>query len=690
MREAAHTIPIHMPKLRFALVLLALPVIAFAQTRKFEEKVEIHYVEVPVTVLRDHVSVRDLTKANFEIYDSGTKREIESFDAIDFTRPETASTISPLNPASRRNFLLLFDLSFSSPVSVGRAQDAARNFIARSVGKRDLVAVAVVDVDRGYRFLTSFTTDRTLLAAAIKDPRNFRAFDPLQISGNNASIYDPAAAMAGEASARNQGGGDPAAELIQDLKRAALAADDQYRRQRVQKQVDLLADVAHSLQRLAGRKHLILLSEGFDPRLVQGRSAGESREQAEENQAVSIGEIWKVDSDRRFGHPGAQRSIQRMSEEFRRSDVVLHAVDIQGVRVQNDVRNGAGFNLNDGLFLLAGSTGGEVFRNSNDITKDFDRLIKQHEVVYVVGFRAPAGKAGQFHDLKVKLVNVPGARVSHRGGYYTVGSESTIERSLTTAEIVLNDIPQNDIDVAALAAPVPNPDGDAQVPVILEISGPDLLAAAVGNIATTDIFVYAFDDNGTVRDSVYERMRLDTTKTGDRLKETGIRFYGTLHLPPGKYAVKTLLRVGETDKKTFRRIDLEVPAESDVALMQPMFFADEGSWIMVKSDSRDKKATPYPFVVGGESFIPDARATLRKGEPRLFTVWVWNAEPEELTWEIAPEAKLVSEAKADANGMAKFVFALEKVPANAQELGVTIRKKGSGDARRVSVPIRIQ
>jgi hypothetical protein len=38
----------------------------------------------------------------------------------------------------------------------------------------------------------------------------------------------------------------------------------------------------------------------------------------------------------------------------------------------------------------------------------------------------------------------------------------------------------------------------------------------------------------------------------------------------------------------------------------------------------------------------------------------------------------------------KYVFALDAVPANATELGVTIRKKGSTDARHVTVPISVQ
>jgi VWFA-related protein len=675
-------------RLRTFLALFALPIATFAQ-EGFQEKVTVSYVEVPVNVVgRDGGAVRGLTKANFEVYEDGGRRAIESFDAIDFASQESLRAISPLNPASRRNFLILFDLSFSNPTSIGRAQDAARAFIARSIGSRDLVAVGVVDVDRGFRFLTAFTTDRALLTAAIADPGTFRSADPLQISGTNPmqSTQEPNAAQ-GDIGGRRAPGDD----LFADGARALNKMDDSYMRGRVRKEVESLGEIAHTLQKLAGRKHVVLLSEGFDPRLVQGRSAGETKEQNEENGFIESGEVWKVDSDKRFGNAASQMSIKLMADEFRRADVVLHAVDIKGVRVQNDVQGGARVSSNEGLFLLANPTGGTVFRNSNDIRTDFDRLSRQHEVVYVLGFRAPVGRPGQLHDLKVKLLGVPGARAQHRNGYYDTGEETSVERALTTAEVIVNDIPQTDVDVAALAAAFPAAGGDenGQVPVLLEIRGDDLVKSAKKNVATTEIFVYAFDEQGTVRDSLVQRVALDMTKVADRLRGRGVRFYGTLHLPPGRFAVKSLVRVAETDRRGYQRVDVTVPAAGDVALAPPLFFAGPGSeeWVMVKS-SRDSAKTPYPFVLDGQSFIPAARAALKKGEPRLFTVFVFNADPDELTWEIAPQARLVSSTAGEA--VTKYVFALDAVPANATELGVTIRKKGSTDARHVTVPISVQ
>lgn len=674
------------PLSRFLIASIAFSFVASGQTT-FQEKVTVTYVEVPVTVIgRDGAAMRGLSKENFEIYEDGEKRAIESFESIDFASRESLKSVSPLNPASRRNFLILFDLSFSNPTSVGRAQEAALNFIARSIGARDLVAIGALDVNRGFRFLTAFTTDRELLKAAISNPVSFRTVDPLQIGGANPIQTSGALDTTGETGSSRTS--SVVQEIFADAQRALSKMDDSYNRTRVRKQVETLGAIARSLQKLAGRKHLVLLSEGFDPRLVQGRLVSDTKAQTEENVAIQFGEVWKVDSDSRFGNASSQKSIQLMADEFRRADVVLHAVDIQGVRVQNSIQQGTKVTSNEGLFLLAKPTGGTVFRNSNDITADFDRLTRQHEVVYVLGFQAPMGRPGQLHDLKVKLINVRGARVQHRDGYYDAGGESGLERALTTAEVIVNDIPQNDIDMAALVTAFPSDGEKAQVPVVLEISGKDLVKHAKHDVASTDIFVYAFDAEGIVRDSTHQRVVLDMRQVGERLRSSGIRFYTTLDLAPGTYAVKSLVAVAESDKKGYQRVDVEVPAWSDVAVVRPLFFEDPSSqWVMVKASS-DAPDTPYPFVLDGESFVPAARATLRKGEPRLFTVFVYNADPDELTWEIAPEAKLVSES--ETKEVTKYLFALERVPTNATELGVTIRKKGSSDTRRVTVPIRVQ
>lgn len=659
------------------MVVLLAAISAPAQVR---ETIHISVVEVPVTVTdRSGNSVRGLTAENFELYDDGRKRPIESFEQIDFASAESVAATSPLNPAARRSFMLLFDLSFSSPSAVARAQRAGRDFVKRMVQRGDRVAVATIDVHLGFRFLTSFTTDRALIAAAIDDPRNFRGVDPLQIAGNFASAV-PALSTYGEV----EGGSNFASEgPMIDIMRNAGRQDDSYNRTKIDRQMELLTALGKTLRSVSGQKHVVLLSEGFNPRLIQGREPAARPEQLVERLAIERGEIWKADPDDQYGSATSLSLLERMAQMFRRSDVELHAIDIRGLRVDSDVQTGAGRKSNEGLSLLARSTGGQIFDNSNDLNAEFRRVLARHDVVYVLGFRAPTSQPGRFHKLRVRLVNAPGARGSHRTGYYETGGESQVERSLSNAEIVLNDIPQSGLRVAALAAPFPVPGSNWQVPVILEIGGEDLLRDRSDRDAIVEVFIYAFDHEGLVRDAIFQRVRIDVEKVRDSLRR-GVKYYGTLSLGPGKYAIRSLVRLVETDAKGYVRSDVVIPGESDVAVTQPLFFDRADGWLMVKGMSRAPGAE-YPFFVDAETFIPSAEVSLKKGERRRFAVFVKNALPDEMEWNVQPSARLVSQVRSEDGS--KFVFEIAGAD-GAKSVDVRMRRKGSNDERASSIGIR--
>jgi VWFA-related protein len=668
-------------KARFAAaaVIFAASVV-FGQVK---ESVTVSVVEVPVTVVdRAGNAIKGLTRENFEIIDEGKKREISSLDSIDFSSVESMSQASPLNPAARRNFLLVFDLTFSSPSSITRAQQGARDFVTKMVEKRDRVGVATVDVDRGFRFLTAFTTDRNLVDAAIANPATFRGNDPLQLAGTL-----PIAEVS-NISATSGGRVDAIAEF-NDMVRRAGKAEDQYNRQKIDRQVNLLAGLAKTLRSVSGQKHLVLLSEGFDPRLIQGRDAGVSSQQVVENAAAESGEIWNVDNDNRFGSATSMSLVDRLAEAAKRSDVILDAVDIRGVRSDTDAATGFDRKSNEGLHLLANSAGGTVFKNANSLATDFQRVLKAQEVVYVLAFAAPTSQPGKFHNLKIRLVNAPaGARATYRAGYYEAGTESAAERTLSNAEIVIGDVRQDAVHLSALAAPFPTRTANAQVPVIVEINGKDIVEGLKGNTASTEIFVYAFDEQGLVRDSLYQRMGVDLEKVGAQLRSSGIKYYGTLSLPEGKYAIKTLVRIAESDKKGYVRTDLVVPHPGDTTVSQPFFFEEPGKWLMVKGGTHDKSNSGYPFEVNGEPFIPSATVRVRNGEARKFAVFVQNASPDEITLDTNPKAKLVSQLKS-ANG-SKFVFQLDGPIGNVATLDVTAKKKGSTIQQTSSVGLVVQ
>ena len=646
---------------------------------QMKETVNVNLVEVPVTVVDSSGNpVRGLTAANFELTDNGTRREITAFDKIDFASSDTITAISPLNPNARRQFMLLFDLGYASPNALTRAQEAARKFVTDTVLPRDLVAVGTIEPDRGFRLLTAFTTDRALIASAIGDPRSFKGSDPLQIA-NQTEAFKPVQESTGS------GNGNAAIAAEEQIETAGRMQhmNEAAVRQRIDREVDSLGALAKMLRAVPGRKQIVLLSEGFDPKYLQGRDARAAQETAKENDQVLHGESYNVDMDARFGNATSQSTLDHMAQYFKQSDVVLNSIDIQGLRVQNNIQSGATINSNAGLFLLSRPTGGEVFENVNDVKTNFQRMLHQQEVVYVLGFQAPTQKPGTFHNLRVKLVNVPGsAKVFSRAGYYEGGGETAMERTLSNAEIIVNDIPQSDVHLTALSAAFPTSDKNLQVPVILELNGNDLVKDAKGNAAKVEIYVYAFDSDGIVRDRLYQVLNLDLRKVGDKLRASGLKYYGTMSLPPGTYAIKSLVRSVDSDRRGFARTDIVVSRPEAVAFSAvPM--EEQAKWVLVKGDSHASSAA-YPFVLNGQQFFPTTVAR-KNGEPQKVALYVSGAKTEDLTWETNPKTTFLG--RADGAGAAAVVLQLDPKDANVASLDITVKKKGTNDARKMSVPI---
>jgi hypothetical protein len=330
--------------------------------------------------------------------------------------------------------------------------------------------------------------------------------------------------------------------------------------------------------------------------------------------------------------------------------------------------SGARISSNDSLFLLARPTGGEVFHNSNDLGREFATMLKRQDVVYVIAFQAPAAKSGRLHDLEVRLVDVPGARASYRSGYYESGPETPLQRTLSNADIIVNDIAQSEVRVSAVSAAFPNAGERAQVPIIVEIDG-----AALLRNAAAELYIYAFDQEGLVRDRLYQKISFDLTKVGARLRDGGVKYYGTLSLPPGRYAVKTLVRVGDNGRRGFARTDVVVPRRGEMALAS--FFIDErpGDWIMVKGTSHDPAAA-YPFAINGEAFVPSATGRPRTGGMRKLAVIVYNAQPDDLTLRMTATSKVLR--KVAAGGTTQLVIELD-APAAQPSLDVSVQKKNA-------------
>jgi VWFA-related protein len=685
----------------------------FGQTPRSGTAIEVTLVEVPVNVYdRAGNAIRELTAADFELTDEGKKREITHFEEIDLAKLIAAKQTP--SPAARRNFMLLFDLSNSTPVSLGRSRAAALEFVKNDLTPVDVGAVATFSVDGGFRLLTNFTGDRNALAAAIMtlgNPKLFHTNDPLLLAATA-----PASMMTGPAIERGgtklnadeyesiQSRHDAEiAPFIDAANRASKMADEEYRRGRVSNQIKAFTNLAKLLNSVSGRKELILLSEGFDPKLVQGREApGTQPEIVQENDKIMSGLSREVNTDERYGNTTALTALEKMGELLRRSDVVMHAIDIKGLRVNSDAASGNQRVSNEGLYLMTRPSGGEVFKNANDLSANFNALLKQQEVVYVLGFEAPGETPGKFHSLKVD-VKAPGAKASFRSGYYEPNATpSAMETTLSAGEILLNDVPMDAVKTNVIAAPFPVKGQNAQVPVIVEIDGPSLLAGANGLNVNGDLFIYAFDRDNHVKDSLFQRISLDLMKVGPALQMRGLKYYGTLSLPPGDYVIKTLVHVPSSSLDGFKRVELTVPDFSQPTVLSPIATEQPGEWLMVRGTARPERAYDYPFTVAQESFIPAGTWQIAGALPQHLALFVYNADPKDLvvsgklkmadgsTRDVhfdvvkvtAPDASKASQVLLDlkADGLAAGRYALD----------FSVRTKSGGWSKAFTIPVVVQ
>ena len=398
---------------------------------------EVSVVAVPVFVTdKAGRAVAGLTAADFELEDQGKKVPLVGFLAVDAAGEPPGAEAGPLMQASaRRQFLFLFDLTFSTPTGIMRARDAAIRLVRENLAPSDLVAVATFG-QRGVQILVTFTPDRVQVERAITTlgltetqapPRDFLsiAYD-LGVPRFGVGIAPPPA-------------GNMAEQLIQMSKLMARGDQTQYR-QRVEGFLANLEQLVQTLDAVHGRKQVILLSAGFDSSVVAGAS-GQETQQASEN--VVSGRIWEVQSDRYFGDSAARNSLDKLFKAVAATDSVIHTIDTTGLSAGAGAAEplpqpvGRG---RDTLAQLAVNTGGRFVGNSNDLQAGLASLLEASRHYYMLAFEPldPKGKPDRVRRLKVR-VRGDGLSVSHRRGYLIADPKretSPAQAALQAAEAI--------------------------------------------------------------------------------------------------------------------------------------------------------------------------------------------------------------------------------------------------------------
>ncbi|HVT57724.1 MAG TPA: VWA domain-containing protein [Thermoanaerobaculia bacterium] len=620
---------------------------------RLTEVTQVTAVEVPVHVVRDGLPVRGLKAADFEVYLGKQQLAIAGFDVLDVAAPAAAGAeLTTGSAALRRHFLLLFDLSFSEPRSLLRARQAVRDTVLPRLAPSDLVAVATYSSARGPQLVLAFSPDRKQLATAVESlglPQLVdRSADPLKLVAGDLTFKseaEPDTPVTGgnPVASGKRGGLQFLLTMLKEIQQEQTRISDQAARDVLGNVVTSYAramtDLAKLMGDVHGRKEVVLLSEGFDSAVLQGSES--QREQASRTDAVAFGEYQNISSDQRFGNTKQNNEMESMLEEFRRADCTIQAIDIGGVRAggvgadndlagnmrpaaDNDRPGGARASGEATLFQMAHDTGGELYRNMNDLGDAMGRLLDKTAVTYVLSVQPEDIKRdGAYHRLRVELKNAPrGTQVIARAGFYAprpYKRQSPRERMVSAANELMGGSSSGSVRIAVLAAALRPEGAKAYVPVVIEADGASLLAGSEGTATLpAEIYVYALDREGTIQDYFAQSLSIDLAKAPPQLHQVGLKFFGHLELGAGNYVLRVLVRNGATRAYGLRVERLAVPdlAAGGPALLPPLFRESLSRWLLVRETQRGAATeAQYPFMAGQQQFIPASRPELTAGQP---------------------------------------------------------------------------
>lgn len=592
------------------------------QEKPLEYTVEVFLIEIPVYVVdKKGNSVLDLKPEDFQIFEDGKEQKISHFVLVQNDSPEIAS-LARRYPAARRQFFLLFDLSFSSPKGILRAREAGLKFLKDNILSHDLVAVATSSVLQGIQILTNFTSDKAQLIGAVESlglvPQTQIARGPI---GFMFGPVVPSQIQSHMDEGAKERAGILEDQLITQAKQIQQARLQDYKGY-VQDYVGAFKTLGQTLNIIKGRKHLILFSEGFDIKVLTGKTLKELSDETEAIAADRIA-VSRADKDR-FGDATLRLALTQALQNISASDCLIHTMDVGGLRAPGEITDNKDKDLyfsrrrgQDTLHLLAADTGGQAYRNLNNLDKPLAELLNLTNSYYLLGYYPENKKTeGKFRKIKVK-VKRSNLEVSYRKGYYEekpYKDYTDFEKRLQLAELVTKDIHRNDIKAEYFISAFEGTGDIARIPVFLQFSGKQFLEKKRKQ-AQLEIYGYAVDSNGKFRDFFYNPLKININKVKNKLKTHGIKYFDLLLVPPGDYRIKCIIIDSETGETGVISQELSVPRYEDSKLIvsSPIFIDKDPGWLSIpgydplKPTGRKKgESLPvdYPFLIGKERFFP--------------------------------------------------------------------------------------
>ena len=486
----------------------------------FIDRVDVNIINVEVFVTdEDGNRVSGLTADDFEVLEDGVPVEVTNFYTItraaeptsSFERdremvtgqPSTAGAEPPAGdtiPKDQRLSLAVYVDNYNIRQS-SRAQVLKElgRFIEDRVHRGD--RVGLLSHGLTVRSVVPFTDDLVTLVQGIEEVSKETVYG----QASDAARRRVLRTLEYEVGGRGVGGAD-----------ADRAADEirnfvQQRRQEVERSINALEGVIRSVSGLPGRKAVLYVSDGLP------QTPGEDLYQYYIDRFGARGGTGGV----RFEPISASLSDDQ-SEMFnsltRRANaggVTLYTLHATGAKTRSSVsaENAPGALTNRGdtlsdvvrldnhqepLVDMAAATGGVAIVNTSNFGGAFERLTRDFDSLYSLGYPSRRGGDGKYHSIEVRVLR-PGLKARHRSGYVDK-PEATRVADRTYSSLIL-DLESNPLGISVdFGTPEKEGRGKFHLPFLVRIpfSGITLLPNGENHEGRLRIHVAVQDEQGGV------------------------------------------------------------------------------------------------------------------------------------------------------------------------------------------------
>jgi VWFA-related protein len=493
----------------------AAPATSATDQEPFVDIVNVSVVNVDVYVTdKQGRPVTGLRREDFQIFENNRPVEITNFYSVNegkaTTPAEDVAAVpapappspgmapasaprepeKPRTPAEQRLSLIVYIDNFNlRPFNRNRVMRELRAFIGQKLAKDD--QIMLVTYDRELHVRRTFTSDPSLIAATMLE------IEKISAQGVHAD------------SERRD-----ALQKIEDSQNVAEA--EGYAHTYAQStyndlsfSIDALKKLTDMLAGMPGRKAVLYISDGLQ--MISGQDVFYAVQNKYGEQSTSLTQTLEFDASRRFTELTAQANANR---------ITFYTIDASGLRVYESTsaeNQGPGptspglsqlvdsvrfANLQSPLQMMAERTGGVAIINTNVITPQLERIARDLNTYYSLGYTPPHYGDGRYYKIEVKVKNRKDLVVRHREGYR---DKSTEARMTDGTRAALNfPFDENPLGVVVeFGQPRPREDGYFLVPVMVRIPIGKLVLVPRGERtedAKVRLFIVAMDESGGTSD----------------------------------------------------------------------------------------------------------------------------------------------------------------------------------------------